>query len=58
MLQLVCLYFLHLIYRGHAAENLGYMRKIVLKLLQDETSCTDGIAAKRMRAALNTRYLR
>lgn len=46
------------IYRGHAAENLGYMRKIVLKLLNDETSCSDGIAAKRIRAALSVRYLR
>jgi predicted transposase YbfD/YdcC len=46
------------IYRGHAAENLGYMRKIVLKLLNDETSCSDGVAVKRIKAALSTRYLR
>ena len=43
------------IYRGHAAENLGYMRKIVLKLLNDETSYPGGIAIKRVRAALSTR---
>ncbi len=46
------------IYRGHAAENLGYMRRIVLKLLNDETSCTEGITIKRIKAALSTRYLR
>lgn len=46
------------IYRGHAAENLGYMRKIVLKLLNDETSCSGGVGIKRMRAALDVRYLR
>lgn len=46
------------IYRGHAAENLGYMRRIVLKLLNDETSCSDGIALKRIKAALSVRYLR
>jgi len=46
------------IYRGHAAENLGYMRKIVLKLLNDETTCSNGIAIKRMKAAMSVRYLR
>lgn len=46
------------IYRGHAAENLGYMRKIVLKLLNDESSSKDGVAIKRLKAALSTRYLR
>lgn len=46
------------IFRGHAAENLGYMRKIVLKLLNDENSCGDRIALKRVRAALSTRYFR
>lgn len=46
------------IYRGHAAQNLGIMRKIVLKLLNDETTHSAGIAAKRLKAALSPRYLR
>jgi predicted transposase YbfD/YdcC len=46
------------IYRGYADINLSIMRKIVLKLLIDETSSQDGIALKRMKAALSTQYLK
>lgn len=46
------------IYRGHAAENLCIMRKMVLQLLERENSCKEGIAMKRLNAALSTRYLR
>lgn len=46
------------IYRGYAAENLATMRKIVLFLLQEEKSSRNGIALKRLQAALSTRYLR
>lgn len=45
------------IYRGYAARNLGLMRKLVLKLLSDESTHDEGIAMKRLRAALDTRYL-
>ena len=44
--------------RGHAPENLSIMRKIVLKLLDREKSYQAGVASKRSKAALNTRYLR
>lgn len=44
--------------RGYADQNLSTMRKIVLKLLENETSSRHGIAMKRMQAALSTRYLR
>lgn len=44
--------------RGHAPENLATMRKMVLKLLENETTSTQGIAMKRLRAAISTRYLR
>ncbi|WP_238583444.1 hypothetical protein, partial [Legionella israelensis] len=33
-------------------------RKIVLKLLTQDTSNQDGIALKRMKAALSTQYLK
>lgn len=46
------------IYRGYAAINLTIMRKIVLKLLVDETSSREGIALKRLKAALSTQYLK
>nr|WP_242604099.1 ISAs1 family transposase [Legionella israelensis] len=39
------------IYRGYADRNLSIMRKIVLKLLTQDTSNQDGIALKRMKAA-------
>jgi predicted transposase YbfD/YdcC len=44
--------------RGYADQNLATMRKMVLKLLEDETSSKHGIAMKRVQAALSTRYLR
>lgn len=46
------------IYRGFADENLGVMRKIILKLLNNENSYKAGIALKRQKAALSTRYLK
>jgi predicted transposase YbfD/YdcC len=46
------------IYRGRAAENLATIRKIVLFLLQDENTSHQGIAMKRLQAALSTTYLR
>lgn len=44
------------IYRGYADRNLSIMRKIVLKLLTDEKTSTDGIALKRLKAALSVQY--
>lgn len=44
------------IYRGYADRNLSIMRKIVLKLLNDEKTNNDGVALKRMRAALSVQY--
>jgi len=44
------------IYRGYADRNLSVMRKIVLKLLTSEKTNTQGIALKRMRAALSVQY--
>lgn len=32
------------------------MRKIVIEVLNDETSSQDGISLKRMKAALSTQY--
>lgn len=47
------------IYRGMADQNLAIMRKIVLKLLEDERSEPRlGIAMKRAKSALDSRYLR
>ncbi|WP_058513685.1 ISAs1 family transposase [Legionella santicrucis] len=46
------------IYRGYADRNLSIMRKIVLKLLEDDQSSQKGIALKRLKAALSTKYLR
>ena len=46
------------IYRGHAAENLATMRKVVLKLLEDEKTSSAGIRLKRTKAALSTCFLR
>lgn len=46
------------IYRGYADRNLSIMRKIVLKLLNQDTSNKDGIVLKRMKAALSTQYLK
>lgn len=47
-----------LVTRGYADENLAVLRKMVLKLLEKETSSKHGIAMKRLQAALSTRYLR
>lgn len=47
-----------LIRRGYADQNLSVMRKIVLKLLNDETSVEGGVQLKRLKAALSTRYLK
>ena len=46
------------IYRGYADINLSIMRKIVLKLLSDDNSSRDGVALKRMRAAISVQYLK
>lgn len=46
------------IYRGYADKNLSVMRKIVLKLLNDDTSSQSGVALKRAKASLSTKYLR
>lgn len=46
------------IHRGHAAENLATIRKVVLQLLQHENSYQAGIGLKRFKAVNNTRYLR
>lgn len=44
--------------RGYADQNLATLRKMVLKLLEKESSSAHGIAAKRLQAALSTKYLR
>ena len=44
------------IYRGYADINLSIMKKIVLKLLTNEKKNRDGIALKRMKAALSVQY--
>lgn len=46
------------IFRGFAAENLATMRKIVLYLLQSDDNSDDGIAMKRLKAALDCKYLK
>jgi predicted transposase YbfD/YdcC len=46
------------IYRGNADQNLGIMRKIVLKMLEEEKSSKAGVGLKRLEAMLSTRYLR
>ena len=47
-----------LVTRGYADQNLATLRKMVLKLLDNENSSKHGIAMKRLQAALSTRYLR
>lgn len=44
--------------RGNADQNLGTLRKIVLKLLEDERTFKHGIELKRLQALASTRYLR
>ena len=43
------------IYRGCIDTNLIIMRKVVLNLLIDEKTSTDGIALKRLKEALSVR---
>lgn len=42
---------------GHAAENLGLVRRLANSLLQQETTAKVGIQNKRLKAARNTEYL-
>jgi predicted transposase YbfD/YdcC len=42
---------------GHAAENLALVRRAALNLLQKDKTIKLGIKAKRLKAALNERYL-
>ena len=42
---------------GHAAQNLGVVRRLALSLLKQETSRSQGIAIKRKEAAWNPDYL-
>jgi len=46
------------IYRGYVDRHLSIMRKIILKLLTQDTSNKDGIALKRMKAALSNQYFK
>jgi len=48
----------YLVTRGYANQNLATLRKIVLKLLERETTSKHGITMKRLQAALSTKYLR
>jgi len=43
---------------GHAPENLAILRHFALNLLRQDRSVRGGVATKRLRAALNDRYLR
>ena len=43
---------------GHAPENLAILRHFALNLLRQNRSVRGGVATKRLRAALNDRYLR
>jgi predicted transposase YbfD/YdcC len=43
---------------GHAPENLAILRHFALNLLRRDRSARGGVATKRLRAALNHRYLR
>jgi len=42
---------------GHAAENVGVIRRIALNLLQQERTVKRGVKTKRMKAALDEGYL-
>ena len=55
---LIFIYLLGWFKGGYADENLATLRKIVLKLLEEETSSKQGIAAKRLQAAFSSKYLR
>lgn len=41
---------------GHAAKNLGSLRRIVLNLIKLDTSTKDSVPKKRLRALLDTNY--
>jgi predicted transposase YbfD/YdcC len=43
---------------GHAPQNLAILRHFALNLLRQDRSVRGGVATKRLRAALNDRYLR
>ena len=42
---------------GHAAENFGLLRRMAVNLLQQEKSLKRGVKTKRLKAALDERYL-
>jgi predicted transposase YbfD/YdcC len=42
---------------GHAAENFGLLRRIAINLLQQEKRLKRGVKTKRLKAALDERYL-
>lgn len=42
---------------GHAAENFGLLRRIAVNLLQQEKTLKRGVKTKRLKAALDDRYL-
>jgi len=42
---------------GHAQENFSLVRKLALALLKNETTTKIGVAAKRLKAGWDTRYL-
>lgn len=42
---------------GHAAENFGLLRRISVNLLQQEKTLKRGVKTKRLKAALDERYL-
>lgn len=42
---------------GHAAENFGLLRRMAINLLQQEKTLKRGVKTKRLKAALDERYL-
>lgn len=42
---------------GHAAENFGLLRRLAVNLLQQEKTLKRGVKTKRLKAALDERYL-